>query len=142
MAKVPSVDVQLLLQVSAGPTTASDARRALEGLRNYVSTNVFEDVRLLVTELVTNSVRHARLNVGDHVDVSIDCTGARTHVEVADPGPGFQPPIRTAESAMGSGWGLFLVSQIADRWGATNGAESFVWFEIDRYEEMIDLRRA
>jgi hypothetical protein len=57
-------------------------------------------------------------------------------VAVADEGPGFtwHPTSPPAGNESG-GWGLFLVDQIADRWGVectTSG--SCVWFEI-AYEE-------
>jgi hypothetical protein len=56
-------------------------------------------------------------------------------VEVADSGQGFDgTPARpgvAAGSASASGWGLFLVEHIADRWGAVQvDGETRVWFEL------------
>jgi hypothetical protein len=57
-------------------------------------------------------------------------------VEVADAGQGFDHtsptrPRAVAGSASASGWGLFLVDRIADRWGAVQmDGETRVWFEL------------
>src|SRR3989442_12902223 len=56
-------------------------------------------------------------------------------VEVADAGQGFNGslarPRVVAGSASASGWGLFLVDRIADRWGAVQvGGETRGWFEL------------
>ena len=57
-------------------------------------------------------------------------------VEVADGGQGFDHaaphrPRAVAGSASASGWGLFLVDRIADRWGAVqSNGETRVWFEL------------
>src|SRR3954453_21065735 len=47
------------LRLPGGPAAASTARRALAHLRDDLEEPLMETVRLLVTELVSNSVRHA-----------------------------------------------------------------------------------
>ena len=84
------------------------------------------DVKLVVSELVTNSVEHAHLRPEDHIELCarIDDDGA-LRVEVRDEGPG--PPARPAP---GLGWRI--VDRIADRWGVLReGNRSCVWFELD-----------
>ena len=53
--------------------------------------------------------------------------------EVTDEGPGFDPANTGAPRADRSGWGLFLVERLADRWGTKHepGATK-VWFELRR----------
>jgi hypothetical protein len=53
-------------------------------------------------------------------------------VEVGDLGPGFDPGPRDLDRESPSGWGLYLVDQLADRWGVTRAGGTRVWFEIDR----------
>jgi anti-sigma regulatory factor (Ser/Thr protein kinase) len=53
-------------------------------------------------------------------------------VEVADDGPGFEPRPQTPDQDSRSGWGLYLVDQLADRWGVTRSEAGGAWFEIDR----------
>jgi hypothetical protein len=53
----------------------------------------------------------------------------KVRVEVADPGPGFEPEVEPREFG---GFGFLLVDKIADRWGVLSDRGSRVWFEIDR----------
>ena len=54
-------------------------------------------------------------------------------VEVKDGGPGFEPPPPpSSPSESTSGWGLYLVARIADRWGVETGDDASVWFELDK----------
>jgi anti-sigma regulatory factor (Ser/Thr protein kinase) len=89
-----------------------------------------ETLRLLVTELVTNSVRHGG---GDNVQVRVLVQSSAVWTEVTDHGPGFDPGNTGAPRADSTGWGLFLVERLADRWGAghESGATK-VWFELRR----------
>jgi anti-sigma regulatory factor (Ser/Thr protein kinase) len=52
-------------------------------------------------------------------------------VEVVDPGPGFRPQVPRPTLDQTSGRGLFLVENVADRWGMYNDGTTSVWFELD-----------
>jgi anti-sigma regulatory factor (Ser/Thr protein kinase) len=53
--------------------------------------------------------------------------------EVKDTGPGFDPSAAGEPRDNHTGWGLFLVERLADRWGvAHEGAATTVWFELRR----------
>ena len=94
--------------------------------------DVREDVLLLVTELVTNAVRHAGVGPEDSLQVEVWRWARRVRVQVADPGPGItqRTPLNSLSDA--GGWGLVLVDRIAARWGAQSGpSNNRVWFEID-----------
>ena len=94
------------------------------------------NAELLVSELVTNSVRHAGLPEEAHIEFSVRASAEVLMVEVADAGQGFDHtlpprPRSVAGVAEASGWGLFLVDRIADRWGAVQmDGETRVWFEL------------
>lgn len=123
------VVIDLRFPVSLGAPAA--ARRSLDDLRATVSQEVFDDLRLLVSELVTNCVRHAGLDSKDWIGLEVDSTSERIRVEVTDPGAGLgksQPPGTFLES---SGWGLHIVNQVSDRWGAYWDDTNHFWFEID-----------
>lgn len=123
------LDIALRSDASA----VAAARRALDSVRGALPDDVFDDVRLLLSELVTNSVRHASADPGDPIEVSLRVTDRHVHAEVTDRGSGFAiPPPRPPATVEGSGWGLYLVQRIADRWGtrAAHG-RSCVWFDID-----------
>jgi anti-sigma regulatory factor (Ser/Thr protein kinase) len=120
------------ISLSGGPQAAATARRALGSLRGDLDPGVMETMRLLVTELVANSVRHAGAR---SVDLKIIVTSPSVWLEVTDPGPGFDVGEATtrAAQAQDSGWGLFLVDRLADRWGVSrDGNGTRVWFELRR----------
>jgi anti-sigma regulatory factor (Ser/Thr protein kinase) len=112
---------------------ASRARRALDELDgSLLSDHVREDLELLVSELVTNAVRHAGASEQDSIELSVRVDAGRVRVEVTDPGPGFEPSTSAPTMFQGSGWGLYLVAQISDRWGVEPGpGGTVVWLEID-----------
>jgi anti-sigma regulatory factor (Ser/Thr protein kinase) len=101
-------------------------------LAEDVDTSLLEDVRLLVDELVTNSVKHAGLEDGQWIGLSVQTAMTRVRVEVSDAGGGFEPDGHAAASDRGSGWGLLLVDRMSDRWGVKRNDLTCVWFEIDR----------
>ena len=113
------------------------ARHAVAGLAPFLDPGVAENAELLVSELVTNSVRHAGLPPDAGIEFSLRATPDVLMVEVADAGQGFDddsPAARwraVAAHDQASGWGLFLVEHIADRWGAVQvDGETRVWFEL------------
>jgi anti-sigma regulatory factor (Ser/Thr protein kinase) len=135
IAESTPLHVFLLLRLPASPLAASVARHAVAGLAPYLDEGVAENAELLVSELVTNSVRHAGLPEEACIEFSVRASAEVLMVEVADGGQGFDhaltPRPRVAGVAEASGWGLFLVERIADRWGAVKmDGETRVWFEL------------
>jgi serine/threonine-protein kinase RsbW len=124
---------RLTLRLPATMQAPSGARRALaELLGRGVDPDTVRESELLVTELVTNAIRHGRLAPDDMVVLEIGVRGSTLRVEVADGGPGFDPATalhRDPEST--GGWGLLLVSRMAKRWGVIRGTPNVAWFEID-----------
>lgn len=109
------------------------ARARLDTLQGVVKEELLDDLRLLVSEVVTNSVRHAGLRPSDRVDVHVIVEPRRVRAEVVDPGTGFEPPAHPPALGAGAGWGLFLVGRVASRWGVDRAdGHTRVWFEIDR----------
>ncbi len=98
------------LRIGGGALAAGRARRELSRLRTDLDAPLLESVRLLVTELVTNSVRHAGAGT---VDLAVLVGRERVRVEVANPGSRFEPEPRTEDTASAAGWGLFLVERLA-----------------------------
>ena len=119
------------VQFEAGPSAAAAARNALLALDGRVDDGLLGDVLLLVSELVTNSVRHSSVAATDMVHMSVAVTESTLRVEVADPGEGFEPQPRDLDRTRPGGWGLYLVDQLADRWGVVRDRFTRVWFELD-----------
>jgi anti-sigma regulatory factor (Ser/Thr protein kinase) len=103
------------------------ARHSLVELEGSVPPETMARLRLLVTELVANSVRHAR---GTPIDVSVRLEGDLVRAEVSDGGAGFDPPDADPNPLKSAGWGLFLVRKMANRWGS-EPATGTVWFELE-----------
>jgi anti-sigma regulatory factor (Ser/Thr protein kinase) len=105
------------------------ARHGLGDLERTVDPETMAKLRLLVTELVANSVLHAR---GTPIDVAVTVDERTVRADVSDGGDGFEAPATPDPNPLKTqGWGLFLVRKIASRWGA-DPATGTVWFELDR----------
>lgn len=128
----PTDLLRLDVWLTAGPTSAASARRLLrERFGGILDREVLERVELLITELVSNSLRHAELRPGDRIEVAVVAAPRSIRAEVEDPGLVFAAR-RSEETAPGeSGWGLYLVDRIAHRWGIEKDGTFRVWFEID-----------
>jgi anti-sigma regulatory factor (Ser/Thr protein kinase) len=124
--------VRVERRLAVTPEAAAEARRALAALAGHLPDGQMPDVRLLVSELVTNAVRHANLDRSDAIDLVIELAGRTLRVEVHDPGGGFVPSAPSPDPARPSGWGLYLVAELADRWGVHSDDKTLVWFELDR----------
>jgi anti-sigma regulatory factor (Ser/Thr protein kinase) len=124
------VTLDLKLPVSAA--AVAEARHALDRLGGALPESRMRDVRLLVSELVTNAVRHAGLGPRDVIRVVVQVRARSLRVEVHDPGGGFVPAPPSPDPSRESGWGLYLVEELADRWGVDSKRRTRVWFELDR----------
>ncbi len=117
-------------ELAGGPYAVTAARLALSDLDARLEPSIAFDVRLLVSELVTNSVKHARVSEEDSILLDVKIENEVVRIEVRDPGPGFEPPAAAPPDDADEGWGLFLVEQLADEWGVDSDRQA-VWFEID-----------
>ncbi|MEA2422478.1 MAG: hypothetical protein QOF55_1577 [Thermoleophilaceae bacterium] len=125
------MDSDMSFELAGGPYAVTAARLALADLDSHLDTSVAFDVRLLVSELVTNSVQHAQVAAEDSIVLVVGIRDDTVRVEVRDDGPGFEPPASPPPEDADAGWGLFLGEQRADSWGM-NDAGKGVWFEIRR----------
>ena len=122
---------RLELNLAPGPEAAAAARIALDDLESGLSRDLLKDVRLMVSELVTNSIRHAGVGFEDAVRLRAWRFAGHLRIEVTDGGPGFEAvPMRGRPD--GGGWGLYIVQTLADRWGVERrDGRTCAWFEID-----------
>lgn len=98
------------------------SRRRLNELRAALEPR-FGDVALVVSELVTNSVRHG--DGSSSISVEVEASPDHIRVEVVDQGPCFPKSIDRK-----GGMGLDIIDQIADRWGVDDHGGCRVWVEI------------
>jgi anti-sigma regulatory factor (Ser/Thr protein kinase) len=122
------------LRLPAEPGSVSTAQHSVFPVASGLPPAVVDDVRLLISELVTNAIRHGGLSREDWIELEVEVSPATVHVEVVDPGVGFRPQApspRTPDSPGSSGWGLVFLDRIASRWGVNNRNGTCVWFEMD-----------
>lgn len=113
--------------------SAATARQAIGRLAGDLPEDQVGDVRLLVSELVTNALRHAEMDPEESIRLSIEVKARHVRVEVGDSGPGFEPQALPESPEEADGWGLYLVATLSDRWGVEgDGRGTLVWFELDR----------
>ena len=132
----PAID----LLIASSPEAPSIARRSLGELQEFVSAEQLQHARLLVTELVTNSVLHASPGPEDSIRLEVGVSSEALRAEVTDSGPGFKAPSfeRTPGESVPSapspkeegGRGLYLLERLSRRWGVCQGEFTCVWFEI------------
>ena len=119
------------LRFPPAPASVRHARESVaSALAGRVSAEVERDVVLLVSEVVTTSLRHATSEARGGIGVLVSIRDDRIRVEVSDGGPGFDPQVRPSRDGP-SGWGLYIVDYLADRWGITRDGSNALWFEFD-----------
>jgi anti-sigma regulatory factor (Ser/Thr protein kinase) len=127
----PNLPRRLDVRIPATRQAPAKARRALSKLALPLPLAI--DAQVAISELVSNSVRHAGLGPDDLIRITADWSGTRLRVHVRDRRPGTRPTgisgsIRPAPGAQ-SGWGLYLVDHFTSRWGTS--ADGY-WFELQQ----------
>src|ERR671933_1301423 len=107
------VDLRLLPE----PQDITTARHALDRLTDLLAPEKLEEVRLVVSELVTNSILHAGLLPDDQISLSVAVSAGSVRGRVCDPGSGFEADSepRPRPGGLKGGWGLPIVERISDR---------------------------
>ena len=118
----------LSVELPRSPRAPFMARRALDDLAGKIDPDVLPDVRLLVSELITNSVKYGGEGP---VRLEVEASSRKLRAEIIDQGIGFTPVERDRKDLdKVGGWGLHLTEQLTSRWGTYEGS-THVWFEID-----------
>jgi anti-sigma regulatory factor (Ser/Thr protein kinase) len=119
------------LALRGGPESARLARRAIAATHPPLPPSVQDDISLLVTELITNAVRHGCAGKRGTLHLRFRRRADCIRVEVVDPGTDFEPAPAPPDGGSSGGWGLVLVDRIAERWGICPAlAGTCVWFEV------------
>lgn len=117
-------------QLPAVPASAAAARLASRAvLEEWELSDLDDTVSLLVTELVSNGVRHAQTQL----ELVLTYNGSSClRISVSDGNSRLPTPKPPTDAAIG-GWGLTLIETMSARWGtdvAPNQGKT-VWVEID-----------
>jgi two-component sensor histidine kinase len=110
------------------PTAVTHARRYVSDLLHDVDPDTADAAAVMVSELATNSLRHA----ASHFIVCVDRSADEIEISVEDSGPGAPVP-QAPNPGDASGRGLQIVAALSSRWGVTprlDGPGKKVWFTI------------
>lgn len=119
------------LPLVPAPSSAREARVWLSALATgLVDSSKRRDLELVITEVVTNAVRHATPT--GSILLAATPKPEFLCVQVTDAGPGLVPRPGAMASDAHGGFGLFIVEQLTRRWGMTReNGRTRVWFEFD-----------
>jgi anti-sigma regulatory factor (Ser/Thr protein kinase) len=118
------------LTLQPQPASVAEARtRVCDAIEPELGDGACDTLRLLVSEVVTNAVRHG----GNGQPVELRASwNSEVRIEVCDHGGGFTPAPRTGKLDEPGGFGLFLVGRLADSWGVDTDGATTVWFVLRR----------
>ena len=120
----------LVVLVPPGPEAPGAARAAVSRwLEGATGAAALADILLVVSEVVTNSVRHAGISEDDLITVRAQRSEGRLRLEVEDAGAGGPSGVtrRVATVAPAGGFGLNLVDLLSERWGVSLSTGTQVW---------------
>jgi anti-sigma regulatory factor (Ser/Thr protein kinase) len=123
---VDAFSISLPAHASSATTARTEVTRRLA---ERITSGALEDVRLLLTELITNSLRHGGVTADDKIGVKAELSDGTVRIEVHDPGRD-GPPQARPPGARGGGYGLFLVDRLTDQWGVDRRDGTTVWAEL------------
>jgi anti-sigma regulatory factor (Ser/Thr protein kinase) len=122
--------LDLTFELEPDAAAPARARRRLVALEAQVEPSLLDDLLIVVSELVANSVKYGP---GEPITVRLRVDGARlVQGEVEDEGEPREPPqVRLRPGGPSGGYGLNLVDRLSTRWGVREGSTR-VWFVLDR----------
>ncbi len=128
--------MELQFAISGGMRAPMQARRELrDHLDDTLAPDLGRDLELLLSEIVTNAVRHGDAGEGVPVGVTIEADADHARVCVCDHGRGFEPLERPEPrfTRRPGGFGLYLLDKLSTRWCVERDSEGTrVWFVLDR----------
>lgn len=119
----------LITELALEPKSAPRVRAAISRLRPHAHASSFDDVVLLVSELVCDALATEPLPNDAVMTLEADVLDGSTWVMARFDGLAL-PLSADKPKPMESGWGVYLVQTLASRWGAGRSSDStYVWFE-------------
>lgn len=95
---------------------------------HHISADAAYDAALVMAELVTNALQHARPMGDGGLQLAWGCWDGYLHVRVTDGGASTNPQPSMSGPAATSGRGLSIVREVATEWGVEHvGAGTTVW---------------
>lgn len=111
----------------------SKARKFLaEVLADKAGSEWLDRAQLVLSEVVSNAVRHGGLQESGPIRVAVERTERLVTFTVTQPGPIPERPsiVNMPDPWSKGGYGLGIIDEVADRWGVHPDPPS-VWFELE-----------
>jgi anti-sigma regulatory factor (Ser/Thr protein kinase) len=100
--------------VRSGLAAPAQARRMVRSLP--LQEEARDALVIVVSELVTNSVRHSGVAAGEPIEIRVTEADGQVSVSVHDRGPGFSPTTATNGKPRPAGVGLKIVAALSENW--------------------------
>ena len=119
-------------RVPGGVEAPRHARSVMSSHLRDIDRAVASDAALIISELVTNSVRHAGVGSDQLVTVDLMLLDEHLRITVTDPGCDLQPRLSTQDLDGLGGHGLRLVDLLSVSWGVGRDAvgATQVWCDL------------
>jgi len=103
-------------------------------LEDRVSAPTLDNATLVMSELVTNSVRHSHQDAERGIVIRVQVSAPAFRLEVQDGGHDGVIAPRTPDPVAGSGYGLAVVERLSERWGLERSEDTGtrVWAQLPR----------
>jgi anti-sigma regulatory factor (Ser/Thr protein kinase) len=125
-------EMRLSLWFTGVRRAPTSARASLSTLEPFLTQPLLQRLRLLITELTTNCIRHAGVDEHSAMGLTIHLGEEQLRGVVSDAGPGFaRPDVIEPRADEDGGFGLVILDTISDRWGLDRDELFRVWFEVD-----------
>ncbi len=121
---------EIRLSVPADPSSLVIVRQAVHSLGGPCGQEVTDRLAMILSELVTNAIRHAGVRRDAKLEVVVETGDGDICGRVVDPGPGFDPEGLPDRPLHEGGFGLRIVDKLATRWGVSRNGRTEVWFEL------------
>ena len=122
--------MEIEAHLTASVTVPGEVRALIRRLRGDLSATVYDNARLLASEVATNAVLYGAPGaiIHFHAELYDDCL----RIQIRNERGIGRPVVAAGEREHGGGWGLRLVDAIAQRWGSSESdVHTFVWFELE-----------
>jgi len=128
----PDSQRSISMRIPGGDDAPTRARRSVHAqLAGHIPAATASDAALLVSELVTNSVVHAKVGPRGALTVDLTTLHDRLRIAVTDPGSRLRPRMLPPDPETPGGLGLFLVDELCETWGVWQElGPTCVWCEL------------
>ena len=123
------------IHLARRPQAAKEAREAIGKLNGSLDGPLLSDLRLLISEVVANRVAAAPRGPAEWLELQLESDDDSVRVQLVDVGRHwvFEPAPHAFDPEDSSGWSLYLIDRLADRWGVERADPAItIWFELGR----------